>query len=170
MVKFKETMLKIIRITFYLLLFLFLLDIFNVFQTKIDFFKGLIYYGVFILPIPILILEFKINASFVESFLSKGIPIVTIIGLIYLNPLIIIFNTAVWKTQTVILVNENRTNHKVEFQMKDLGALGYAKRTSEVLYFSKYFYSVLAKKYDDRNFSSHQWKKVNQHINEIGLK
>ena len=163
-------MLKIIRITFYLILFLFLLDIFNLFQTKIGFLKSLVYYGVLILPIPMLILQFKANRNLSKPILTKVITILTIIGLIYLNPLKIIFNTATWKTQTVILMNENRPNYKVEFQMKDLGALGYAKRTCKVLYLSSYFYVVFTKKYDERNFSEHSWKKVNQHINEIGLK
>lgn len=163
-------MLKIIRIIFYSILILFLLDICDVFQTKIGFLKTLIYCGVLILPIPLLIMEFKTNRSLNESIVRKGLPMLTIIGLLYLNPLKVILNTTTWKTQTVELVNEKMTNHKVEFQMKDLGALGYAKRTAEVVYLSKYFYFVCAKKYDDRNFLGHQWKRVNQDVNEMGLK
>lgn len=128
------------------------------------------YFGVLILPIPLLIMEFNANRSLTKPMLRKGIPILTIIGLLYLNPLKLIFNTATWKTQTVELINEKMTNHKVEFQMKDLGAFGYAKRTSEVVYLSSYFYFVWAEKYDNRNFSENKWKRVNQDINEMGLK
>lgn len=163
-------MLKLIRITFYSMLFLYLLDIFDLFQTKIGFLKIVICCGMLLLPIPLLILEFKANRSLTGSILRKGIPILTIIGLLYLNPIILFFNAATWKTQTVKLINENRTSHKVEFQMKDIGAFGYSKRTCEVQYFSKYFYFVVTRQYDDKNISGHKWKKVNQDINEMGLK
>lgn len=146
------------------------MDIFDVFQTKIRFIKALTYYGVLILPIPVLLIEFKTNLNFSKSILRKGILMLTIIGLLFLNPRRIIFNTSTWKTQTVALVNEKMTNHKVEFQMKDIGAFGYAKRTAEVIYFSKHFYIVWAEKYDERNFSEHPLKRVNQDINEMGLK
>ena len=163
-------MLKLIRVTFYSILVMFLLDIFDVFQTKIGFIKALTYYGVLILPIPLLLMEFKTNLSFSKSILRKGIPMLAIIGLLFLNPLRIIFNTSAWKTQTVALVNGKMTNHKVEFQMKDIGTFGYAKRKAEVIYFSEHFYIVWAKKYDERNFSGHQWKRVDEDINEMGLK
>lgn len=163
-------MLKRVRLLFYSILFLFLLDLFDVFQTKISFLKSLVYYGVLIVPILLLILEFKAMHRRRESFLRKAIPIVTVAGLLFLNPLKILANTATWKTQTIILIHENRPNHKVEFQMKDIGAFGYRKRTCEVLYFSKYFYLVWAKNYDDSNFNGQQWKKVNRTVNEMELK
>ena len=163
-------MLKIIRITFYIVLSLFLLDIFDLFQTKIGFLKAIIYYVIFILPIPLLIMEFKTNRNLSEPILRKGIPILTIIGLIYLNPFKLIFQTQTWKTQTVELINGNKENHKVEFQMKDIGALGYAKRNAEVYYLTKHFYVVLSENYDDRNFIGTDWKRVDQNINEIRLK
>ena len=163
-------MLKIIRITFYIVLFLFLLDIFDLFQTKIGFLKAVIYYGILISPIPLLIMEFKANRNLSETILRKAIPILTIIGIIYLNPLKILFNSATWKTQTVELINENKGNHKVEFQMKDIGALGYAKRKAEVYYLSTYFYLVLSENYDERNFIGTDWKRIDENINEMQLK
>ena len=163
-------MLKIIRITFYIVLSLFLLDIFDLFQTKIGFLKATIYYGVLILPIPLLIMEFKSNRNLKEPILRKGIPILAIIEILYLNPMKILFNTATWKTQTVELINENYNSHKVEFQIKDVGALGYAKRNAEVYYLTDYFYVVLAEKWDERNFLGIKWKLVDHNTNESGLK
>lgn len=163
-------MLKIIRIIFYIVLSFFLLDIFDLFQTKIGFLKAIIYYGILILPIPLLIMEFKANQNLSEPILRKSIPILTIIGLIYLNPLKILFNVATWKTQTIELINENKENHKVEFQMKDIGALGYAKRNAEVYYLTEYFYFVLSENYDERNFIGTDWNRIDENINEIGLK
>ncbi|MUU79895.1 hypothetical protein [Winogradskyella endarachnes] len=140
------------------------------FQTKIGFLKAVIYYGILILPIPLLIMEFKANRNLPEPILRKLISILTIIGLVYLNPLKILFNVTTWKTQTVEQINENKGSHKVELQMRDIGALGYTKRNAEVYYLTKHFYVVLSENYDDRNFIGTDWKRVNQNINEIGLK
>lgn len=148
----------------------FLLDIFDFFQTKIGFLKALIYFGVLNLPIPLIILEFKANRNLSEPILRKAIPILTITGLIYLNPLKIFFHTATWKTQTIVMVNENIGYHKVEFQMKDIGALGYTKRNAKVYYLTKYFYLVLSENYDERNFIETDWKRIDENSNEIGLK
>ncbi|TBN06885.1 hypothetical protein EYD45_03105 [Hyunsoonleella flava] len=82
----------------------------------------------------------------------------------------ILLNTATWKTQTIELINENYKNHRVEFQMKDIGALGYAKRNAEIYYLTDYFYFVLAETHDERNFLGIKWKRIDQNINEIGLK
>ena len=151
-------------------MFLFLSDIYNFVQTKISFLKTFIYLGILILPIPLLILEFRTKQNSFKQILRKIIPFATIIGLILLNPMKILFNTQTWKTQKIELINENMINHKVEYQMKDIGSLGYAKRTTEVIYLTKYFYFVWAEKYDERNFLGHKWKSVDIDINEIGLK
>ena len=153
-----------------MILTLFLLDIFELFQTKIGFLKALIYYGILILPIPLLIIEFKANRNLTKPILRKGIPILTFIGLIYLSPLKILFNVATWKTQTVKLINESNRNHKIEFQMKDVGALGYEKRNAEVYYLTDFFYVVLTEKYEERNLLRTKWKRIDENKNEIGLK
>ena len=149
---------------------LFLADVFELFQTKVGFLKALIYCGILILPIPLVLMEFKANRNLTESIFRKGIPMLLIVGLIYLNPLKILFNIATWKTQIVKLVNENNLNHKVEFQMKDIGAFGYSKRTAEVYYLTDFFYIILKKEYNERNYPKANWKRVNQHKNEIELK
>jgi hypothetical protein len=163
-------MLKIIRITFYIILLLFLLDRFDIFQTKIELLKTLLYFGVLFLPIPLIIMEFKVNRDLAEPILRKGIPILTIIWLIYLNPLKVLFHISTWKTQTIELVDQKRVNHKVEFQMKSLGGLGYAKRNAEVYYLTDYFYIIFEEEYDDRNFLGYSWKRIDKDINEHELK
>ena len=163
-------MLRITRIIFYIILVLFILDINEFFQTKMEWFKSLIYYEILILPIPVLIMELKANKNISDPILRKAIPILTIIGLLYLNPLNILFFSETWKTQTVELINENNANHKVELQMKDRGALGYAKRNVEVYYLTDYFYIKLSEPYDKRNFLGHKWKRINEDKNELGLR
>lgn len=140
---FRTSILKIIRLTFYALLILFILDIFDLFQTKISVLKTLIYYGVMLLPIPILIIEFIIQKSLKKAVFRKLIPMSIIFGIIYLNPIKILFHKQPWKTQTIEHVLNK--NHKIEQQIKDIGALGYAKRRVEVYELSPYFYLILNK-------------------------
>lgn len=151
-------MLKIIRVFFYIILLFFIGDVFDLFQSKISSFKSFIYFSVLLLPIPLLIMELRAKCS--EPVLRNTIPILTIIGLLYVNPLKILFHSQPWETQKVILVNENYDNHKVEMQSKDIGALGYVKRNSEVYYITQYFYIVLSEDYDDRNFIGTNWKRI----------
>jgi hypothetical protein len=147
-----------------------MLDIFDLFQTKIEILKTFIYFTFLILPVPLLILEVKANRNLTENVLRKGIPILAILGMLYLNPLKILFHINTWKTQTIELINENIDNHKVEYQMKDIGALGYAKRNAEVYYLTKYFYFVLSENYDERNFIGTDWIRIDKKVNEIKLK
>jgi hypothetical protein len=141
----KINIVKIIQGTFYIVLFLFLLDIFNLFQTKIRVLKALLYFGVMLLPIVVLILEFKANRSLTKGFFRKITPLFVIIGILFLNPIRLLFHMQPWKTQTVKQIINNNRNHKIESQLKDIGALGYAKRTVEVYDITPYFYVILSK-------------------------
>ena len=49
--------------------------------------------------------------------------------------------------------------------MKDIGALGYAKRNAEVYYLTEFFYFVLSENYDERNFIGTDWIRINENIN-----
>jgi hypothetical protein len=158
------------RILFYIIASLFFLDVFELFQTKIGIVKSILYYGVLILPVPLLLLEFKVNPKMSESKLKKTIPVLIIIVLIYLNPVKIIFHTGTWKTQVVEQISRDNSNHRVELQMKDMGALGYSKRKAEVIYLTDFFYFVASENYDFRNFLGTDWNQVDQNVNEMGLK
>ncbi|WP_299098210.1 hypothetical protein [uncultured Winogradskyella sp.] len=151
-------MLKITRVIFYVILFFFIGDVFDLFQSKLIFFKSFIYYSILLLPIPMLIMELKANCS--EPILRNAIPTITLVGLLYLNPLKILCHSEPWKTKQVILINENYENHKVEIQSKDNGDLKKTKRNTEVYYLSQYFYVVLSEDYDDRNFIGTNWKGI----------
>ena len=166
----KSNMLNKLRITFYLILLLFLVDVFEIFQTKVGILKALIYCGVLLMPIPLLVMEFKRSLKWTEAFLRKGIPILVMVLLAYLDPLKVILNMGAWKTQTILLVDKNWNNHKVEFQLKDIGAFGYSKRTVEVVYYSKYFYVAKSSNYETKNNLGTEWIKVDETLNEMELK
>lgn len=80
----------------------------------------------------------------------------------------IIFSSGSWKTQTVLYQNGHLTYKKVEFQMQDIGALGYNKRTVEVIYLTNLFMIVnsVEKDIEERV----EWIKVDREVNELGLK
>ena len=78
------------------------------------------------------------------------------------------FSSGSWKTQKEIYKNEHLNHKKVEFQMQDVGALGYNKRTVEVTYITDLFMIVSPVKNDiDKRV---EWVKINKEINELGLK
>jgi hypothetical protein len=59
-------------------------------------------------------------------------------------------------------------SRQIEFQMEDLGAIGYNKRTVE----TDTWLGLLKKasNVDIENISLSEWKKVDIHVNELGLK
>ena len=55
------------------------------------------------------------------------------------GPLKIIFSTSAWQTKTILYSNGHSSFKTIEFQTQDMGALGYNKRTVEVLYLTDFF-------------------------------
>ena len=70
------------------------------------------------------------------------LSILALIGILIIGPMKIIFSSGSWKTQTIIYQNGHLNFKKVEFQMQDVGALGYKKRTVEITYLTKLFLST----------------------------
>ena len=85
-----------------------------------------------------------------------------------IGPMKIMFSSGSWKTQTVLYQNGHLTFKKVEYQMQDVGSLGYNKRTVEVIYLTDLFMIVspVEKDIDDRV----EWVEVDIEVNELGLK
>jgi len=80
----------------------------------------------------------------------------------------ILFSTGAWRTQTILYQNGHLSFKTVEFQMQDVGALGYNKRTVEVFYLTPLFMitSEVPNDIDKRV----EWVKVDKDVNELGLK
>lgn len=93
---------------------------------------------------------------------------IMLIGIILLNPQRILSSTSAWQTQTVLYKNGHLSFRTIEFQMQDRGAMGYYKRTIEVCYLTPFFMvtSEVPNKVDLRS----EWVKVDQDVNEFGLK
>ena len=80
----------------------------------------------------------------------------------------IIFASSAWRTQTVLYENSHFKFKKIEFQMQDKDALGYNKRTVEVIYLTKFFMIATAAPADIAQRS--EWIKVEMDVNELKLK
>lgn len=80
-----------------------------------------------------------------------------------------------WKTQTILYQSRHSSNRVLVFQMQDVGALGYNKRTvdkTELIPGVSWFNKVYATPLDipQNNRDSLDWRKVDIDQNELGLK
>lgn len=73
-----------------------------------------------------------------------------------------------WQTQTVLYKKRNSGFQKVEFQMQDVGALGYNRRTVKVFYLTPFFIITSAVPSHIENDTA--WENVNEDVNELQLK
>ena len=73
--------------------------------------------------------------------------------------------SSAWKTQYIYYQNKFDSSKKVEYQMMDIGAFGYRRRTVEVNYITEWFF--ISKEVGIYNSD---WKKVTIEVNELKLK
>lgn len=157
----QKIIVKILNIAYLLSLLLFLLDMLPNFDIKNASLKSCVYifstYGA--------IFIFLINIFRKKTRLNLVAPIIGIILLLIVGPVKILFAKAVWKTQTIIYINKVSPFKKIEFQMQDVGALGYNRREVEVIYFTHIFTFVHER---PNNIEKQKdWIKVNQDMNEL---
>jgi hypothetical protein len=137
-------------------------------DIKSQFLKSFVYFG-FLAGTPTILLwnlfSFKTKT---KRIIGAVYPTLFLILIFVLQPMKILFSSGAWRTQTVLYQNEHFSFKKVEFQMQDIGALGYKKRTVEVTYLTPLFMliSEVPKNIDKRT----DWTKVEKAVNEPGLK
>jgi len=103
-----------------------------------------------------------------KKVLGLTLPILTLILIFILGPLKIVFAAGAWQTQTVEYQNRHLSFNRVEFQMQDIGTLGYHRRTVQVLYLTPLFMITSSVPQDIDKDSD--WIKVDKEVNELGLK
>lgn len=153
---------------FVLLVILFLSDAFTKFEIKNQTIKSFVYIGILILtPLVIIwnIVTFKFEQNKIFIFLFS---VMIFIGILIIDPIKIIFSSSTWKTQTILYQNKRSKFKKIEFQMRDMGVLGYKRRTVEVTYIMDLF--IIVKSVEDDVEKRIEWIKINKDINELGLK
>ncbi len=153
---------------FILTILLFILDGLTSFEIKNQLIKSFTYFGIMILTPATLIWNLWKFKNRKWKIISSTLPILTLIGILIIGPLKIAFSSSAWKTQKIIYENGHLNFKRIEFQMQDVGAFGYIKRTVKVIYLTDLFMIVspVEKDIDKRV----EWIKVDKEVNELGLK
>ncbi|RIJ42329.1 hypothetical protein [Pontibacter oryzae] len=165
---FKKYISTVLNGIFILTTLLFALDGLTSFEIKSQAIKSFTYFGIIVLTPLTLIWNLWTFKTGKWKIIGSTIPTLTIIGILIIGHLKIAFSSSAWRTQKVIYQNGHLDFKKVEFQMQDVGALGYNKRIVEVIYLTDLFMIVspVEKDIDDRV----EWVKVDKEVNELGLK
>jgi hypothetical protein len=137
------------------------------FDIKNQWLKSFVYEGLLIAT-PIVIIW---NAIIVKGISKKifclTLPILMLLFILYVGPLQFMFSSGAWRTQTILYQNGHLSFKRVEFQMQDVGALGYNRRTVEVLYLTPLFMITTSV---PQNIDKHvEWIRVDEEINELNL-
>nr|WP_298659350.1 hypothetical protein [uncultured Flavobacterium sp.] len=145
--------------------FFYLLDKNEILEIKQQGFKSFVYYGIivfsfFSILFPIISFE-KLKFKILFSIL----PIFVFIEILNFGIVRTVFVSSAWKTQYIYYQNKFDSSKKVEYQMMDIGAFGYRRRTVEVNYITEWFF--ISKEVGIYNSD---WKKVTIEVNELKLK
>lgn len=159
---------KILNIIYGLTVVLFLLDSLTSFDIKSQSIKSFVYFGLLIGTPLTLILNAWVIKTRNGKIIGTVFPTIVLILIVVVGPMKILFSSGSWRTQTILYQNGHLSFKTVEFQMQDVGAFGYNKRTVEVFYLTPFFMitSEVPNDIDKRV----EWVKVDKDVNELGLK
>jgi len=159
---------KILNIIYGLTVVLFLLDSFTSLDIKSQTLKSFVSFGLLIgTPLTLIWNTLTIKTTS-RKIIWNILPTVILIMILIDGPMKFLFSTGAWRTQTILYQNGHLSFKTVEFQMQDVGALGYNKRTVEVFYLTPLF--MITSKVPNNIDKRVEWVKVDKEINELGLK
>ncbi|MFM6994593.1 MAG: hypothetical protein ACKOWO_05725 [Sediminibacterium sp.] len=159
---------KILNSIYGLTVVLFLLDGFTSFDIKSQSIKSFVYFGLFIGTPLTLIWNYFVIQTLSKRIIWTILPTIVLIFILVIDPMKILFSIGAWRTQTILYQNGHLSFKTIEFQMQDVGGLGYNKRTVEVFYLTPYF--MISYEVPNDIDKRVEWVKVNKEINELGLK
>ena len=164
----KKTAAILFNSLYAIVLFLFFTDWYTCVEIKSEPLKSFAYWGL-LAGTPLTIAS---NAILFRKGLKKGIAL-TIPALVALfiytkDPMFILIRKGSWKTQFIAYQNKNSTNSTIEFQMKDIGAFGYAKRYVKAYRLASLL--IIAEQVDFKPENNTGWIKVDKEVNELELK
>jgi len=157
-----------LNIIYGLTVVLFLLDSLTSFDIRSQTLKSVVYFGLLIgTPLTLvwnaIVLKTR-NRKIIWTILSAAVlTMILIVG-----PMKFIFSTGAWRTQTILYQNGHFSFKTVEYQMQDIGALGYNKRTVEVFYLTPLF--MITNEIPNDIDKKVEWVKVDKDVNELELK
>jgi hypothetical protein len=159
---------KILNIIYGLTIVLFLFDSLTSFDIKSQDLKTFVYIGLLI-GTPLTLIW---NAVTIKPRNRKIIwtilPTAILIFILIVGPMKLYFSTGAWRTQTILYQNGHLTFKTIEFQMQDVGAFGYNKRTVEVFYLTPLF--MITSEFPTDIDKRIEWVKVDKDVNELGIK
>jgi hypothetical protein len=103
-----------------------------------------------------------------NRIIGTAYPTVFLVFIFFVGPMKILFSSGAWRTQKVLYQNRHLSFKKVEFQMQDIGVLGYNRRTVEVVYFTPLF--MITKKVPNDIDKRVEWLELDKDSNELRLK
>ena len=159
---------KILNIIYILIVLFFLLDSLTSFDIRNQGIKSFIYFA-FLIGTP---LTFIWNLFAIKNVKKRivglAFPTMILFFIFIIGSMRILFSTGAWRTQKILYQNEHVSFKTIEFQMQDMGSLGYNKRTVEVFYLTPFF--IIASEVPNGIEKRVEWVKVDKEVNELGLK
>jgi len=159
---------KVLNIIYSLVVVFFLLDSLTSFDIKNQAIKSFVYIGLLIGTPLTLAWNFLVIKTKSNRIIGTSIPTIILVLMLVVGPMKILFSTSAWRTQTILYQNGHLSFKTVEFQMQDIGALGYNKRTVEVFYLTPLF--MITSQVPTDLDKSTEWIKVDKDVNELELK
>ncbi|MDR2921109.1 MAG: hypothetical protein LBV72_17315 [Tannerella sp.] len=159
---------KALNIIYCMVVLLFLLDDLTNFDVKSQAVKTFVHYGVLIGTPLILLFNIFAIKGIKKKIAGSVLPVMILITVLIVGPGKVIFSAVSWRTQSVLYQNGHLSFKKIEFQMQDIGGMGYNKRKVEVLYLTPFF--MITNKVPDNIDDKIEWIKIDKDINELGLK
>lgn len=159
---------QILNIVYCLTVLLFLLDGLTSFDIKSQVIKSFVYLGVMVgIPLTLIWNSFA-NKNKAGKVIWTVFPTMMLVFIVIVGPMKIMSSTGAWRTQTILYQNGHLSFKTVEFQMQDVGAFGYNKRTVEVLYLTPLF--MITSEVPNDIEKRVEWVKVDKDVNEFDLK
>ena len=164
----KKAISLLLNLTFISVVLLFFLDSLTDFDIKNQFIKSFVYFGILILTPVVLLWNFRVIKEKKWQKAGRFVPVFVLGALLFMEPLRFFSASRSWKTQIIILQDKHSSTHKIEFQLQDMGARGYNKRTVEVQYLTDFF--MIAHPVARNFVADENWLKIDKVVNELNLK
>jgi len=157
-----------LNIIYGLTVVLFLLDSLTSFDIRSQTLKSVVYFGLLIGTPLTLVWNAIVLKTRNRKIIWTILPAAVLTMILIVGPMKFIFSTGAWRTQTILYQNGHFSFKTVEFQMQDIGALGYNKRTVEVFYLTPLF--MITNEIPNDIDKKVEWVKVDKDVNELELK
>lgn len=127
--------------------------------------KSIVYYSLPIIALCLLTYSIFAKTHKANKFLSILISILVFSFILIVSPLRYINATSVWETRTILLEHKNDKSKRVEFQVQDVGALGFNKRTVEVKHIMSWIMKV--KPYSTKSVNKENWNEAKNEFDSM---